>query len=103
MPVCSRCASEYQNEVLQPITDNATWASQPPTADQRPGEARLETALTAVVVGLTAQFVVFIFGLAAQFVPSLSGSVLLSSLVGLGIGVIAFALLRGYDQAKLRW
>jgi hypothetical protein len=70
--------------------------------DPKEGESWLETALVAVVLGLTAQFIAFLFGLTAQFFDSLSENLLLSSLLGLWVGAIAFALMQGYDQGLLR-
>ena len=46
---------------------------------------------------MTAQFVLFIFGLVTEFVPRLIENILLSVFVGLCVSVIAFALMKGND------
>lgn len=62
-----------------------------------PRAAKLDLVSAAVVVGLTAQFVTFIFGLVTEFVPRLFDNILLSIFIGLCVGVIAFALMKGND------
>src|SRR5262245_41425178 len=63
----------------------------------KPRESKLDTVSAAVVVGMTAQFVVFIFGLVTDFVPRLIENILLSVFIGLCVAVIAFALMKGDD------
>jgi hypothetical protein len=63
----------------------------------RPRESKLDTISAAVVIGMTAQFVVFLFGLVTEFVPRLIENILLSVFVGLCVGVIGFALMKGND------
>jgi len=60
-------------------------------------ESKLDTVSTAVVVGMTALFVVFIFGLVTEFVPRILDTILLSVFIGICVGVIAFALIKGDD------
>ncbi|HEX9000988.1 MAG TPA: hypothetical protein VGB07_13875 [Blastocatellia bacterium] len=60
-----------------------------------PREAKFDTVLTAIVVGGTGQFVTFIFGLVTEFMPSMFDKVLLSSFIGLCIGLIAYVLMKG--------
>ena len=66
-------------------------------AQTAPRAAKLDLVSAAVVVGLTAQFVTFIFGLVTEFVPRLFDNILLSVFIGLCVGVIAFALMKGND------
>ncbi len=63
----------------------------------KPRESKLDIVSAAVVIGMTAQFVVFIFGLVTEFVPRLFENILLSVFVGLCVGVIGFALMKGND------
>ncbi|MGE0128775.1 MAG: hypothetical protein AB7U82_11905 [Blastocatellales bacterium] len=63
----------------------------------KPRQSKLDTVSASVVVGMTAQFVVFIFGLVTEFVPRLLDNILLSLFVGLCVGVIAFAMMKGSD------
>jgi len=60
-------------------------------------ESKLDTVSIAVVVGMTALFVVFIFGLVTEFSPRILDTVLLSAFIGICVGVIAFALVKGDD------
>ncbi len=63
----------------------------------RPRESQLDIISTAVIIGMTAQFVIFLFGLVTEFMPRLFGSALISASVGLCVGVIAYALMKGSD------
>jgi len=58
---------------------------------------KLDTISAAVVVGMTALFVVSILCLATDFVPRIIDTILLSVFIGLCAGVIAFALMKGDD------
>ena len=62
-----------------------------------PQERKLDVVSASVVIGGTAQFITFIFGLVTDFVPRLFDNVLLSALIGLCVGVIGYALMRGND------
>ncbi len=63
----------------------------------KPRESKLDIVSTAVVIGMTAQFVVFIFGLVTDFIPRMLETILISVFVGLCVGVIAYALMKGND------
>ncbi|MGH9835238.1 MAG: hypothetical protein ACRD9Y_19635 [Blastocatellia bacterium] len=63
----------------------------------KPRESQLDIISTAVVIGMTAQFVIFLFGLVTEFMPRLFGSTLISASVGLCVGVIAYALMKSSD------
>lgn len=65
--------------------------------DSKRRESRLDTVSAAVVVGMTAQFVVFILCLVTEFVPRIIDTILLSVFVGICVGVIGFALMKGND------
>lgn len=69
--------------------------SSAPQANQRAKKWDIVSA--SVVVGGTAQFVSFIFGLVTEFVPRVFDNILLSAFVGLCVGVIAYALMKGND------
>lgn len=66
-------------------------------AAAKPRESQLDIISTAVVIGMTAQFVIFLFGLVSEFMPRLFGSALISAFVGLCVGVIAYALMKSSD------
>lgn len=66
-----------------------------PQASRR--EKKLDIVSASVVVGGTAQFVAFIFGLVTDFVPRVFDNILLSTFIGLCVGVIAYALMKGND------
>ena len=79
---------QNQNSVIRQIKAEAV---------SKPRQSKLDTVSAAVVVGMTAQFVMFIFGLVTEFVPRLIENILLSVFVGLCVGVIAFALMKDND------
>src|SRR5262245_12213637 len=67
------------------------------TAKSRRSASKLDTVSAAVVVGMTAQFVVFILCLVTELVPRIIDTILLSAFVGICVGVIGFALMKGSD------
>jgi hypothetical protein len=66
-------------------------------AAAKPRESKLDVISTAVIIGMTAQFVIFLFGLVTEFMPRLFGSALISASVGLCAGVIAYVLMKSDD------
>ncbi|HQR33160.1 MAG TPA: hypothetical protein PLK30_10500 [Blastocatellia bacterium] len=60
-------------------------------------EKRLDVVSASVVVGGTAQFVTFLFGLVTEFIPRVFDNVLLSAFVGLCVAAIAYALMKGSE------
>jgi hypothetical protein len=62
-----------------------------------PREAKFDTVSAAIVVGGTAQFVAFLFGLVTEVMSRVIDNILLSALIGLCVGVIAYALMKGND------
>lgn len=60
-------------------------------------ERKLDVVSASIVVGGTAQFVTFLFGLVTEFIPRIFDNVMLSAFVGLCVGVIAYALMKGND------
>ncbi len=93
--------SEIQEEVakapfqIQSRSQSAAKTTKTKRSKRR--EAKLDTISAAVVVGLTALFVVFILGLVTEFAPRIIETVLLSVVIGLCVGVIAFALMKNDD------
>ena len=79
---------QKQNHTVVKITTEAV---------SKPRESKLDTVSTAVVIGMTAQFVVFIVGLVTEFAPRMLEIILLSVFVGLCVSVIAFALMKDND------
>jgi len=69
----------------------------PSGSKTNPREAKFDQVSAAIVVGGTAQFVTFIFGLVTDFVPRVVDNILLSTFIGLCVGVIAYALMKGND------
>jgi hypothetical protein len=65
----------------------------PTGSKTNPREAKFDIVSASIVVGGTAQFITFIFGLVTDFVPRVFDNVLLSALIGLCVGVIAYALM----------
>jgi hypothetical protein len=63
----------------------------------KPRESKLDIVSAAVVIGMTAQFVVFLFGLVTEFIPRLIETILISLFIGLCVGVIAYALMKGNE------
>ena len=62
-----------------------------------PREVKFDKVSAAIVVGGTGQFVTFLFGLVTEFVPRVFDNILLSLFIGLCVGVIAYALMKGND------
>lgn len=60
-------------------------------------EKKLDVVSASIIVGGTAQFVTFLFGLVTDFIPRVFDNVLLSAFVGLCVAVIAYALMKGND------
>ena len=56
-------------------------------------QTKLDRISTSVVIGMTAQFVITVFGIVTEFMPRMLDNILLSIFVGLCVGVITFALL----------
>jgi len=67
------------------------------TTKSKRRESKLDTVSAAVVIGMTAQFVIFILCLVTEFVPRIIDTILLSMFVGICVGVIGFALMKGHD------
>jgi hypothetical protein len=75
----------------QPVTKIITGTS------SKRRQSKMDTVSAAVVVGMTAQFVVFILCLVTEFVTRIIDTILLSMFVGICVGVIGFALMKGHD------
>lgn len=99
MQVCTWCAAGIHRNPVETSPRSRTPLA-PFTGSRRYGENIIETFLTATVVGLTAQFVTFIYELTTQGDDNLFFKVLISSVAGLLTGLIAFALLRLYDHMQ---
>jgi len=54
---------------------------------------RHDVLAAAVVIGLTAQFVAVIFGLVTNFIPTLLINLVLSSFIGVCVGLISYMLM----------
>ena len=60
---------------------------------ERPTHLRHDVLAAAVVIGLTAQFVAVIFGLVTNFIPTLLINLVLSSFIGVCVGLISYMLM----------
>ncbi|MBK6798685.1 MAG: hypothetical protein IPL01_18660 [Acidobacteria bacterium] len=63
-------------------------------SDSESQESSIDLLAASIVIGLTAQFVSFIFGWTTEYIPRLLDNLLLSSFMGLCVGVIAFAWMK---------
>lgn len=68
--------------------------SQPVKTKAKSRAALFDTVTTAIVIGGTAQFITFIFGLVTEIVTRVFDNILLSAFIGLCFGVIAYALMK---------
>lgn len=105
MQVCTWCAAGIQEIPAEPSSRSRTPVA-PHSGSSRigtvlNGETVFETVLTSTVIGLTVQFVSFIFLLTIQNGDQLSKKLIFSGLAGLLAGTCAFALIRAWDY--LRW
>jgi hypothetical protein len=66
--------------------------------DSKPQESKHDSVSSAVFVGMTAQFIVFLAGLVTEFVPRLFENIVLSVFAGLCVFVIALAMMKGSDK-----
>lgn len=99
MQVCTWCAAGIHRNQAEPSPRSRTPLA-PLTGSSQDGEIIIETVLTATVVGLTAQFVTFIYELTTRGDDNLIPIVLISSVAGLLTGLLAFALIRLYDHVQ---
>jgi hypothetical protein len=106
MPVCSKSALEDQDHSKEttpyPPTITQRSSKVEPRRVQSTYELWIENGLTATVIGLTAQFIAFLFGLITEYFSALFENLLQSAFLGLMIGLTAFVLMNRYDQAQLR-
>jgi hypothetical protein len=125
MQVCINCGVEYregdaahnrslsshslapsgEQQVVSPIASASRSAQlngrlKEPFGDPPRRDLLVANATTSVVVGGTAQFVSFLFVLIAQTAVSLLENAMLSSFIGLCLGLTAYAILTAYDQMK---
>lgn len=54
---------------------------------------RHDVLAAAIVIGLTAQFVAVIFGIVTNFIPTLLINLVLSSFIGVCVGLISYMLM----------
>lgn len=104
MQVCPWCAAGVHRISTEPSPRNRmSWAfvsDSSRNGEVLTGESALETALTSVVIGLTAQFVTLIFLLTAQSNTHLTRNIVYSGFAGLLAGMVAFVLMRTYDTVQ---
>ena len=66
-------------------------------AKTKPNETKLDIISAAVVVGMTVQFVSFLFGLVTEFIPRILDVTVISLFLGLCVAVIAYAMMKEGD------
>jgi predicted AAA+ superfamily ATPase len=90
--------TQFQNrrELVQQILAEQTHLSQAETK-AKPDETRLDIISAAIVIGLTATFITFLFGIVMEFMPRLLDAALLGLFIGLCVSVIAYALMKESD------
>lgn len=64
--------------------------------------AKIDRISASVVIGMTAQFVSSVFGLVTEFLPRKLEIILLSSFIGMCVGIIAYALMSEGDNESQR-
>ncbi len=64
------------------------------TENIKPRDSKVDLISASVVYGLTAQFVAFMFGVVTEYIPNMMVNVLLSTFMGLCVGVIAYAVMK---------
>lgn len=102
MEIDSRVVDSFDSEerlAFQDINSNARKYTQIINiiSAQAGRESMIDLVSAAIVIGLTAQFVSFLFGWVTQYIPQLMENLLLSSFMGVCVGVIAFALMKGEE------
>jgi|SRR5437763_761428 len=102
MPVCHKCAVEYLEGTREAAIHQHINLAASLDESQKNQELYLDNAFSAAVIGGTAQFISFLLVLTTQPSVSMVENLLLSSFTALCVGFIAYALLTGYDQIKLR-
>src|SRR5262249_39539834 len=83
-------ATSFQNQNSKVIKISSA-------TDSKRREPKVDLVSAAVFVGMTVQFLVFLFGLVTEFMPRLIENILWSVFAGLCVGVIAYALMKGND------
>src|SRR5207237_2802375 len=102
MPFCHKCAVEYLSGTREAAAHQHRNITASLDEIQKNRELYLDNAFSATVIGGTAQFISFLLVLTTQPSVSLVENLLLSSFTALCVGFVAYAVLTGYDQIKLR-
>lgn len=93
MQLESRVVSAFQPQPLETELDLTASGKHAAKKDQT-AALHHDMISASVVIGLTAQFVAFIFGLVTDYVPSILENIVLSSFLGISVGLISYALMR---------
>ncbi|MFN0119455.1 MAG: hypothetical protein ACKV2V_03020 [Blastocatellia bacterium] len=99
MQVCTWCATGTQG-VSAGTSPRSRTPFTPVSGASRSGESFTETALTSIVIGLTAQFIAFLYELTVRGGDNLSYSLLASALAGVLTGAFSFVMIRVYDESS---
>ncbi|HKX31088.1 MAG TPA: hypothetical protein VJ302_25585 [Blastocatellia bacterium] len=91
--------AESRVPATPPLKPSPRLDRQPnPDRELRPGETKLDQVFAALVCGLTAAFVAFIFGLVTEYIHHPLYNLSLSLFVGLCIGIIAYVLMASDEK-----
>ena len=85
--------AQNRREIVQEILSKQVRSENKPN----PTETKLDIIFAAIVIGLTALFISFIFTSVTEFVPRLIDGVAISFFMGLIVTLIAYALMKEED------
>lgn len=91
-PLRTRPAPNRRERVQQILSQQAKAKAKP-----TPQETKLDIVYAAVVLGMTAQFVSFIFGMVTAYLPRLLDIALISVFIGICVSIISYALMKESD------
>ncbi|MGH9840423.1 MAG: hypothetical protein ACREEM_16725 [Blastocatellia bacterium] len=89
-PLRARPAPNRRERVQQILSQQAK-------AKPTPQETKLDIIFAAVILGMTVQFVAFIFGMVTAYLPRLFDIALVSIIIGLCVSAISYALMKESD------
>lgn len=86
--------SQYINKNRRELVQEILSQQAKPAARAKKRESKMDIISVAVVIGMTAQFVSFLFGLVTEFVPRILDITVISLFLGLIVTVIAYAIMK---------
>jgi hypothetical protein len=82
--------NKNRGEQVQQILSQQTQS----VSKTKRSESKLDIISAAVVIGMTVQFITFLFGLVTEFVPRILDLAVISLFLGLFVTVIAYAMMK---------